>query len=189
MKKIKIKYQGTTIKVSERRVLELVLASLTGHSAAVDVPALGEYWPNEGGHNAGFVQAHDDVPAHYLIVAGKDIGNHEWGGQGKESTATSKTDGLLNTQILLSEGGHPAAEVASKYSADGHSDFYLPAAAENYRCWLSVPELFAKDCWHWSSSQRSAYGAFGVYFDGGNQYDGGKGSEFRVRPVRSELID
>ncbi|WP_338571614.1 DUF1566 domain-containing protein [Pseudomonas canadensis] len=46
-----------------------------------------------------------------------------------------------------------------------------------------------RDTWYWSSSQRSAYGAFGMYFDVGYQYYSDKDFELRVRPVRSELID
>lgn len=46
-----------------------------------------------------------------------------------------------------------------------------------------------RDTWYWSSSQRSAYFAFYVGFDGGIQYDDVKLLELRVRPVRSELID
>ncbi|WP_028236746.1 DUF1566 domain-containing protein [Pseudomonas brassicacearum] len=50
------------------------------------------------------------------------------------------------------------------------------------------PEAF-QDRAYWSSSQRSAYYAFGMYFGGGDQYYGGKTNELRVRPVRSQLID
>lgn len=46
-----------------------------------------------------------------------------------------------------------------------------------------------RDTWYWSSSQRSAYLAFLMYFDDGLQYDYGKDTELRVRPVRSQLID
>jgi hypothetical protein len=46
-----------------------------------------------------------------------------------------------------------------------------------------------KDTWYWSSSQRSANNAFLMYFDDGYQDLYGKGSELRVRPVRSQLID
>ena len=46
-----------------------------------------------------------------------------------------------------------------------------------------------RDTWYWSSSQRSAYHAFSMYFDGGVQVNYGKNHELRVRPVRSELID
>ena len=46
-----------------------------------------------------------------------------------------------------------------------------------------------RDTWYWSSSQRSAYSAFGMLFVDGLQDYGGKLNELRVRPVRSELID
>ncbi|HEP8380469.1 TPA: DUF1566 domain-containing protein, partial [Pseudomonas aeruginosa] len=132
-------------------------------------PALGKYWPGQGGHNGGFVPAREGVPAHYLIFAAQDVGDHAWGGRGDESDATSKVDGFANTQTLLAEGNHPAATACTKFEADGHSDFYLPAAAELYQGWLNAPELFAKDRWYWSSTQRSAYYAFGVLFSGGGQ--------------------
>ena len=50
------------------------------------------------------------------------------------------------------------------------------------------PEAF-RDTWYWSSSQRSAYYAFHMSFDGGLQTIHVKSFELRVRPVRSELID
>ncbi|MGY2258166.1 DUF1566 domain-containing protein [Pseudomonas sp. SDO55104_S430] len=46
-----------------------------------------------------------------------------------------------------------------------------------------------RDTWYWSSSQRSADFAFSVYFVDGYQLYDAKGSELRVRPVRSQLID
>jgi hypothetical protein len=49
------------------------------------------------------------------------------------------------------------------------------------------PEAF-RDAAYWSSSQRSAYSAFFMYFVDGDQNCYGKGSELRVRPVRSEII-
>jgi len=49
------------------------------------------------------------------------------------------------------------------------------------------PEAF-QPRWYWSSSQRSAYGAFFLYFDDGTQDSNGKYNELLVRPVRSELI-
>ncbi|MDT4846054.1 hypothetical protein FQZ97_800620 [compost metagenome] len=152
------------------------------------VPAIGEYWSEQGGHNGGFVPARDGVPAHYLVFAAQDAGAHAWGGRGSESGAISKWDGLANTQALLAEGGHPAATSCAEYEADGHSDFYLPAAAELYQGWLSVPDLFAKDCWYWSSTQRSADYAFGMTFGVGIQNGNAKSYELRVRPVRRVFI-
>ncbi|MEF2174807.1 DUF1566 domain-containing protein, partial [Pseudomonas aeruginosa] len=42
--------------------------------------------------------------------------------------------------------------------------------------------------WYWSSTQRSAYGAFTMYFVGGSQYYGAKFYVLHGRPVRSEII-
>lgn len=152
------------------------------------VPAVGEYWPGQGGHNAGVVPARDGVPAHYLVIAAKDIGDRAWGGRGNESKATSKVDGLANTQALLADGGHPAANACTEHQADEHTDFYLPAAAELYQGWVNTPDLFAKDCYYWSSTQRSAYLAFYMYFLDGSQLSGVKYIELRVRPVRRVFI-
>ena len=157
--------------------------------AASDIPAIGQYWPGEGGINMGLVAARGDVPAHYLIAASQDIGDHAWSGYRAELKGTSKTDGLLNTRLLCDdEVQHPAANACAEYQADGHHDFYLPAASELYQGWLNCPEVFAQDCYYWSSSQRSADSAFDMIFGGGNQGYDGKLNELRVRPVRRLFI-
>ncbi|MGE6473407.1 hypothetical protein [Serratia proteamaculans] len=46
-----------------------------------------------------------------------------------------------------------------------------------------------RDTWYWSSSQRSAYFAFTMYFDDGLQGYLAKFTELRARPVRSEFLD
>ncbi|MEO6680111.1 MAG: DUF1566 domain-containing protein, partial [Pseudomonas sp.] len=156
-----------------------------------EIPALGEYWPGQGGINGGFVAARGDVPEHYLIFAKDDVGDHAWGGRGFELKGLSKTDGYTNTQVLIGnndENKHPAANACAEHIADDHHDFYLPAAAELYQGWLNCPEVFAQDCYYWSSSQRSAHFAFCMYFDDGNQDTCGKDNELRVRPVRRFFI-
>ena len=154
-----------------------------------EIPAVGQSWPGQGGINGGIVAAHGDVPAHYLIIAAADIGDHEWGGYREESKSTSKTDGKANTEWLCNEETqHPAANACAEYKADGHHDFYLPAAAELYHCWVNCPEVFAQDCYYWSSSQRSANLAFSMGFGGGTQDDNVKSYELRVRPVRRLFI-
>ncbi|EIK96094.1 hypothetical protein PMM47T1_14080 [Pseudomonas sp. M47T1] len=196
---ITLKHGQSTIKMPASALAQLAMASVfaqvlpPANTAPVSpvpsaVPAVGTEWPGQGGINGGLVAARGDVPAHYLIVAAKDVGKHAWGGREKESKATSKTDGLANALALIEEGGHPAAVAAQEHQAEGHADFYLPAAAELYHYWLTCPEVFAKDTWYWSSSQRSAYGAFGMYFDVGSQYYYDKGDELRVRPVRRLFI-
>lgn len=153
------------------------------------IPAVGEYWPGQGGINGGLVAAHGDVPAHYLIWATEDFGKREWGGRGKESAATNKRDGLANTKALCSSAEkHPAANACAEHQADGFHDFYLPAAAELYHGWLNVPGIFAQDRYYWSSSQRSADNAFLMHLVGGLQYGNAKDNELSVRPVRRAFI-
>ncbi|WP_433886650.1 DUF1566 domain-containing protein [Pseudomonas vranovensis] len=160
-----------------------------GAPTLADIPAIGQPWPGQGGINGGLVAARGDVPEHYLIIAAKDIGEHAWGGYREESKATSKTDGKANTEWLCNEETeHPAANACAEYQADGHHDYYLPAAAELYHCWVNCPEVFAQDCYYWSSSQRSAYSAFFMVFGDGGQDIGGKSTELRVRPVRRLFI-
>ena len=198
---ITLKHGDTTIKMPAASLAKLAVASVFAQvlppAANVQpiyphsVPELGAEWPGQGGFNAGLVAARDDVPAHYLIVAAKDVGDHEWGGRGIEVKGLGKTDGYTNAQVLIGnedETKYPASNACAEYQADGHHDFYLPAAAELYHCWLNVPELFAKDTWYWSSSQRSAHSAFTMYFGGGGQDDDAKSHELRVRPVRRLFI-
>ncbi|MNJ59307.1 hypothetical protein D3C77_549870 [compost metagenome] len=68
------------------------------------------------------------------------------------------------------------------YTKESPSKTQVPGFAEG------EPEAFKAD-WYWSSSQRSAYYAFTMYFDGGLQDYSAKDGEFRVRPVRRSLID
>ena len=198
---ITLKHGDVSINMPSSALAKLAIASVFAQVlppaanvqpvAPSTIPEIGQPWPSQGGLNGGFVHARGDVPAHYLIIAAKDIGDHEWGGRGVEVKGLSKTDGYTNTQVLIGnddERKYPAADACAEYQADGHHDFYLPAAGELYQGWLNCPEVFAQDCYYWSSSQRSANFAFVMYFDDGFQYGGGKFSELRVRPVRRLFI-
>ena len=198
---ITLKHGEASIKMPASALAQLAMASVFAQvlppAAKVQpamhaaTPEIGQPWPGQGGLNGGFVHARGDVPAHYLIIAAKDVGSLEWGGRGVEVKGLSKTDGYTNTQVLIGnddERKYPAADACAEYQADGHHDFYLPAAAELYHCWVNCPEVFAQDCYYWSSSQRSANYAFAMSFDDGHQYYDGKLNELRVRPVRRFFI-
>ncbi|WP_110970829.1 DUF1566 domain-containing protein [Pseudomonas huaxiensis] len=193
---VTMKHGETTIKMPASSLAQIALASVFAQVlppaanapqpvTPVGIPEIGQPWPGQGGINGGFVPAIGDVPAHYLIFAHEDVGEHEWGGRNKESKATSRHDGKVNTDILIAEGGHPAAEAARAHQADGHADFDLPAASQLYQAW--VHGLIAEGA-YWSSSQRSASLAFFMDFDDGCQDYGVKGGELRVRPVRRFFI-
>ena len=196
---ITLKHGDATIKMPASSLAKLAVASVFAQVlppaanvqpiTPASIPPLGAEWPGQGGINGGLVAARGDVPAHYLIIAAKDVGDREWGGRGTELKGLSKTDGYTNTEVLCSDDDkHPAANACAEHQADGHHDFYLPAAGELYQGWLNCPEVFAQDCYYWSSSQRSAYNAFLMHFDAGNQHSSGKFNELRVRPVRRFFI-
>jgi len=200
-KTISIEADGLKFKGPAERMIQILAASMFAQAlpptanvqsvAPSGIPEIGQPWPGRGGINGGFVHARGDVPAHYLIIAAKDVGSLEWGGRGVEVKGLSKTDGYTNTQVLIGnddERKYPAADACAEYQTDGHHDFYLPAAAELYHCWLNCPEVFAQDCYYWSSSQRSAYTAFSMDFDDGLQDNDAKYDELRIRPVRRFFI-
>jgi hypothetical protein len=192
---ISIEADGLKIKGTSERMVQVLMAGLLAQTlpptanvqpvVPCPIPAVGEYWPGQGGVNGGFVPARGDIPEHYLIFADKDLGEHKWGRYGEESVATSKWDGKANTDALIAAGGHPAAEEARAYTAEGHADFDLPAAAQLHQAW--VYDLIAKGA-YWSSTQRSANDAFDMHFADGNQGYSAKITTALVRPVRRFFI-
>jgi hypothetical protein len=157
-------------------------------AANTEVPQLGQYWEGQGGVYAGVVRGEFEQRDYHLIIATEDLGKLEWGGYGTDVVgATSASDGFANTQELIEDGDHPAATACSRYEADGHTDFYLPARRELQVAEANASDLFAKE-WYWSSTQRSANYAFTMYFDDGNQLTNAKDFELRVRPVRRFII-
>lgn len=148
-------------------------------------PAIGEYWPGQGGIYGG-LRFYPEGMCH-LIFAAQDVGKHVYGEYGTEVEANSQIDGRANTLVLLArEGKHPAAIAAAGYTADGHNDFYLPAISELYHGYTYLPEAFEK-AWHVSSSQFSAFIAYLLDFEVGWLHRNDKDGERLVRPVRRIL--
>lgn len=146
------------------------------------IPEIGAIWPGQGGIYAGIRQYADGL--RHVVFSAEDVGEHEWGAYGVEVEASSRIDGRINSQVLTANDGHPAASAAANYTSDGLTDFYLPSIGELSHGWQFIPENFGSS-WNWSSTQRSAYNAFGMHFDDGTQDFLGKSYELRVRPVRS----
>lgn len=146
-------------------------------------PAIGDYWPGQGGFYAGDMRG-DDGTVYGLIVSdcdvAKDAGTAKWGPEGQHQL--SEWDGLANTQAL--GASHAAAKLATTHSADQHSDFYLPARRELQLACATVPHLFGTDGWYWTSTPRSEDYAWAVDFEYGRTNGNVRDDEFRVRPVR-----
>lgn len=154
-------------------------------------PAIGEYWPGQGGISGGILPAFDGQPARYLIFSASDAPEDlTWGPYGKAiEGADSRTDGRANTAALLAakvtQGlAFPAAEWAAQHSADGHTDFHLPSQAELFMALLYAPQVFDKSPWYWSSTQYSPLSAFAQDFEYGRSSWVSKDYDWRVRAVR-----
>lgn len=157
----------------------------TGVMSETEPPALGEYWPGQGGIYAGVRQYPEGLC--HVIFAATDVGKHTYGEYGTEVDAVSRHDGRENTAILVSrDGSHPAADAAYAFTCDGHSDFYLPSIGELNHAWQYIPESFEGE-WYISSTQRSAHYAYGMDFEDGWLDTLGKLYVRLARPVRRIL--
>ena len=147
-------------------------------------PAIGDYWPSQGGFYAGDMRG-DDGTVYGLIVAEcgdtKDAGRAKWGPDGERDL--SQWDGQDNTRRLVNEC--PAAKLATSHVADEHKDFYLPARRELQLAAANVPHLFGDESWYWSSTHYGQSTAWAVDFEHGDTNHYCRVNEFRVRPVRS----
>jgi hypothetical protein len=155
-------------------------------SSTLKVSQLGQYWEGQGGIYAGIMPGENGQRPYHLIVSEESGDGLEWGGYGhRVDGADSRIDGMANTKaILLADGEHPAAEWASKYTKDGHSDFYLPSQREQSLCYATIPDLFETDDWYWSSTQYSAGSAWFQVFGDGFQLTAYKYTTGRARAVR-----
>lgn len=145
-------------------------------------PAIGAAWEGQGGTYGGIMPARNGTPAYHIIFA-EDIGQFAWGPYDQNAPEASLIDGLSNTRALTAEAGkYPAAEAAAAYAADGHSDFYLPAAAELIEVCLNIGN---RQCpWVWTSTQRSSFLAFTMGLETGTLGLNDKDGLLGVRPFR-----
>lgn len=141
---------------------------------------VGQYAEGQGGIYIGVT-----AQGRHLFAAEAPLeGGFEFGGYGDELEGYSDLDGTDNTSKLLVRGGHPAAHAASEYTADGHTDFYLPSHRELLQ--IVAVEGFNDDGeYSWTSTPFGSYTAWAVFFEFGDVDPWDRDCEFRVRPVRS----
>ena len=175
---IDIQIHGATVRLPRQTVIANWLASMPANEPRpCDIPPpIGETWASQGGVYAGLMRGADGHPDYHLIVPRVEQAQVEkikWGSAGEEENdATSEWDGLANTRALIQGGNdHPAAQWVVNLDLHGHRDWYLPARRELALCYATVPELFEKSGYYWSSSQYSANFAWGQFFANGVQDD------------------
>jgi hypothetical protein len=138
-----------------------------------DVPSIGAAWPGEGGVNGGLGRKEDGTPE-WLIVPPIETGYFKevtYGGYGKDVPgAASWYDGRANTVALLAAGdAYQAARKCTDLSHEGHADYFLPAKLQLAQIYASLHGVIPKE-WVLSSTQSSAYYAWGQGFGGGDTH-------------------
>lgn len=147
-------------------------------------PAHGEYWPGQGGRYICTLPALLGMPARHLIAGALSSKEFKFGPYEEITGAGSHIDGRVNTAALLASGHqHPAAQYAKDYTADGHTDFFLPAKLDLVMAHICAQSI-GEDNYVWSSTQVSSDGALVQSFELGFSFWGGKANEYFVVPVR-----
>lgn len=157
---------------------------------ALTPPAHGEYWSGQGGRFICTLPALLGVPARHLVVGDSETDDTVFGPSLDVPLAVSQLDGPANTAALLATGqNHPAAQWAAAYTADGHTDFFLPSRLDLVMAHICAPQLFQKSGWYWTSTQTSRHSAFVQDFEGGDSGWGDKDIGHRVRAFRRISLD
>lgn len=180
--------EGLTVHSGMPSMARAMLSALMSHEpepvhdapAVSGRPPIGEYWPGQGGIYNGDFRGDDGVVFGQIMGREEDIGTARWAPNGVRQL--SYWDGVENTRQLLSDC--PAAKLASDYTADGHTDFYLPAQRELQFACANVRHLFDKPSWYWTSTPNGESYAWVVDFENGGTLGSHRYNEFRVRPFR-----
>ena len=154
----------------------------------ITLPLFGALLATHGGHFGAILRgaAADDSEDYALIVAeaSADIEDATWADEYKTiEGADSKTDGPANTAAMAAAGLQLAQRIKA-LDLGGHTDWYLPAAAELRALSATVPELFNPKDYYWSSTQCSRCYAWCQDFEYGLSGALSEGNEFRARAVR-----
>lgn len=194
MQLITVSNGDTQLSTPDAALALQVLTELAGTTqiktgSSTTIPAIGEYWPGEGGMNGGLFPG-GDKPYYLIIPTGIDAEKElQWGGYGDElDGAGSPHDGLANTAAMVgADDEYPAAQFCAAFEREGKNDFYLMARREAQFLEITVPVLFSKRR-YWTSTQYSAYLAYLVDFENGWLGYDGKHGERVVRPVRRKYF-
>ncbi|MDF3822577.1 hypothetical protein P3G55_21935 [Leptospira sp. 96542] len=158
-------------------------------------PAIGQYWPGQGGVYFGTRPAIGNLPAAHMVWSELVSDRLPYGFYGtRVPGADSAYDGQANTAALINaateKDNSPAAAWARDYTrveADvTHKDFHLPSQLDLMLAHAHAQAAGVKfsDDVLWSSTQCSASTAFVQDFENGSSNWDFKGDKFRVRALR-----
>jgi len=169
-----------------QRFVSAVWAPTGKPAARPTPPASGKYWPGQGGNYICTLPALLGLRERHLIAGDGEVEDLTYGPDIDVPGAYSRVDGAASTAALLATGQkHPAAEWARGYTADGHTDFFLPSQLDLFMASICAAHLFKKSGWYRSSTQHSRVSAFVQGFEYGNSTWYNKGTDYRVRAFRA----
>jgi hypothetical protein len=165
------------------------------------LPAIGEAFG--GGYLAALMPA-PEGRQFAIIVAPKAEGEKndlQWKSDYSRTKGTDSANNGFDNSEAMNNAEHPAAQFCRGLTIGGHTDWYLPASAEQAAIWANLgpnhtpvdafksgqPEAYDAS-WYWTSTEYGSGYAWVQDFDDGLLDDGGKGIGLRVRAVRKVLI-
>jgi hypothetical protein len=138
---------------------------------------------------------------HGLIVSITDQGQSSWSNVRDVligSNAQSKWDGSVNSTSIAIQNGHltSAAKLCLDYVYNGYDDWYLPSQHVFNLLWTNYYTIQKsllhitgatqiQDSDYWSSTEADCCAATAFTFLGGGPYNINKGSQRRIRAIRS----
>lgn len=158
-----IRVNHAVVTIPAKSVIEQCLAAAPAElTCAGPIPRLGEYWPGQGGLNAGLILTEDRKRQYHLIVPPRTQVEHP------------------------SLAWDPAKVHAAGVHLDGHADFSLMMRREARLAWVNVLGEFMEGEVYWTAEQYgpSADYAWGQHSTYGHQDLWPKGTENRVLAVR-----
>ena len=121
-------------------------------------PAIGEYWPGQGGIYMGEAVEDENYPQGYLVLC--------------EATSDKRFKWA------------DAIDWAASQSVDGHTDFRLPSRFEAALIYANGRKHVDTGPWYWTGTPQGASCAWYCGFDDGFQYYGNVSSAGAARAVR-----
>jgi hypothetical protein len=132
-----------------------------------------------------------------LIAAPKSTeqNTYAWGGYATLSYGTSTTNGVANTNAMISQGGHPAATYCKTLATGGYNTWYLPAKNELITMYsnksatpFATTDAFRGN-YHWSSTENNGSTAIAYHMSLGGEVPFSKNvSSFYCRAARRSTI-
>ena len=156
-------------------------------AAAIALPRVGAFWPEQKGRFLGVMPGQDGHPDYALILPSTpaaNLGKRPWGEHGKTiDGANCDFDGTSNTHAMAAAGNALAKEILA-LDADGFTGYFLMSRNELRLAYIAAADAFDKEECHWSSTQSSSYYAWIQDFEDGDQGSDDKDDELQVRLAR-----